>query len=387
MQISSNKPHWEAPRDYVGELPTTGKGVGVVVMDEGFDLTHPDLKGRVMGVQTSTTDRFDHDPLGHGTHTLGILGASGESSDGRIRGLAPDANLIAMKVHLAQGEGLPDSIASIERGMKWAVENKDKFNIKVINCSFVLPTLEVPDPENGGGFIPTDPLAYALNLAKEAGIVVVAGVGNFADKNAIVTPAGDPSVIAVGALNTGGTPEDKSDDTVAKFSSRGKSIYGEEKPDILAPGVGIMAPNAAGSQSEKKTLRNGPIAEMLKSAPYEKLQRLATKFAEKGKIPQIALRLPEASLRKIMGKLFEVDPTLGDNQGSPAYIGYDGTSQSAPIVAGVVANMFEANQDLTPEQVREILYSTANPVAGVGSGHGAIDPQAAIERASNISQT
>ena len=43
----------------------------MVVMDEGFDLSHPDLKGNVVGVATSQGDTFESDPLGHGTHTLG----------------------------------------------------------------------------------------------------------------------------------------------------------------------------------------------------------------------------------------------------------------------------------------------------------------------------
>ncbi|MCA9778898.1 MAG: S8 family serine peptidase, partial [Candidatus Eremiobacteraeota bacterium] len=239
MQITNRTP-WESPTQYVGKLPTSGKGVGVVIMDEGFDLSHPDLKGNVVGVATSQGDTFESDPLGHGTHTLGVVGSTGNSSQGAIRGVAPNATLFAMKVKLAQGEGLADSIDSINRGMNWVVQNKDKFNIKVVNCSFVLPTLEQIDSKTGA-IIPVDPLSYAINLAREAGITVVAGVGNFADKSPIATPAGNPDVIAVGALDTNGTPEDPTDDKVADFSSRGVSIHGAPKPDILAPGVSIMS--------------------------------------------------------------------------------------------------------------------------------------------------
>lgn len=383
MPSVSRKQAWETPRDFVGKLPTTGKGVGVVVMDEGFDLTHPDLSGRVIGVKTSSQDRFDSDPLGHGTHTLGIIGASGASSGGLVRGLAPDAKLIAMKVHLAQGEGLPDSIASIERGIQWAVANKEAQNIKVINCSFVLPTLQVPDPANPGAFLPSDPLAYALALAREAGILVVAGAGNFSDKAPISTPAGDPSVIAVGALDTSGTPADPSDDTVAKFSSRGVSIHGVAKPDLLAPGVGIMAPSAANSQSELQNARNAPIAAAIANGPFEEVSKLAQGLADKGKLPVAALKLAEPSLRKILAKLFATEPTLGEANGHPAYIAHDGTSEAAPIVTGVIANLFEANPNLTPDQVKEILYTTARPVAGDAAavGRGAIDAQAAIQKA------
>ena len=92
MQVNTRTP-WESPTQYVGKLPTSGKGVGVVVMDEGFDLSHPDLKGNVVGVATNQGDTFESDPLGHGTHTLGVVGSTGSSSQGAIRGVAPNATL------------------------------------------------------------------------------------------------------------------------------------------------------------------------------------------------------------------------------------------------------------------------------------------------------
>jgi serine protease AprX len=369
----SNSRNWETPTQYVGRLPTSGKGVGVVVMDQGFDLSHPDFKGRVVGVATTPGDTFESDPLGHGTHTLGVVGASGNSSEGAIRGVAPEATLFAMKVKLAQGEGLADSIDSINRGMQWVVENKEKHNIKVVNCSFVLPTLEQPDPKTGG-FVPVDPLAYAINLATEAGISVIAGVGNFSDKAPITTPSGNPAVIAVGALDTGGTPEDLSDDKVADFSSRGVSIYGESKPDILAPGISIMAPNAAQSKSEQEN----KLLSQVRSGTDEEVAAIAKKL-----LPPRFQKLSFAVQKRLLHKLYEVKPTRGENQGSPAYITQSGTSESAPIVTGIVAHMYEANPDLTPKQVKDILASTARAVAGepAAVGAGAVDARAAIQAA------
>lgn len=372
MKLASNR-NWETPTQYLGKLPTTGKGVGIVVMDEGFDLSHPDFKDRVVGVATNQGDSFESDPLGHGTHTLGVVGGNGNSSGEAVRGVAPQATLFAMKVKLAQGEGLADSIDSINRGMHWVVENKDKFNIKVVNCSFVLPTLEQPDPKTGG-YVPVDPLAYAINLATEAGITVVAGVGNFADKAPITTPAGNPDVIAVGALDTGGTPEDTSDDKVADFSSRGVSIHGRPKPDILAPGVSIMAANAPKSKAE---IQN-EMLERMRSGTDEDAAEVAKKM-----LPERFQKLPLPVQKRLMHKLYEVRATTGENAGSPAYIAHSGTSEAAPIVAGVVAHMYEANPNLTPRQVKEILAQTARPVAGdvVAVGAGALDARAAVEAA------
>ena len=375
MQITNRTP-WESPTQYVGKLPTSGKGVGVVVMDEGFDLSHPDLKGNVVGVATSQGDTFESDPLGHGTHTLGVVGSTGNSSQGAIRGVAPNATLFAMKVKLAQGEGLADSIDSINRGMNWVVQNKDKFNIKVVNCSFVLPTLEQTDSKTGA-IIPVDPLSYAINLAREAGITVVAGVGNFADKSPIATPAGNPDVIAVGALDTNGTPEDPTDDKVADFSSRGVSIHGAPKPDILAPGVSIMSANASNSQSEMQNA----LLQKLPQASEEEAQAIARQL-----LPARFQKLPAPVQKRLLNKLYEVKPTVGENSGSPAYISQSGSSEAAPIVTGVIAHMYEANPNLTPQQVKEILSTTARPVEGdvLAVGAGALDARAAVEAAAKL---
>ena len=352
-------------------------------MDEGFDLTHPDLKDRVLGVKTNTEDSFESDSLGHGTHTLGIIGADGHSSGGQLRGLAPDANLIALDVKLAQGKDFAESVRSVERGFQWVLENKDAHNIKVVNCSYNLPTVEIPDPGNPGIYSPVDPLGPVLEAVKEAGILVVAAAGNFADKAPIATPAGHPSVITVGALDTNRTPQDKSDDEVAKFSSRGRSITGEIKPDILAPGVGIMAPSAKGSQPEQQNKKNLKLQNLAETGSSEQITKLTQTLIDKGRLPALASRFPHEKIRPILKRFFPVEPTLGQQGQSPAYIAHDGTSEAAPIVTGVIANMFEANPNLTPEQVKGILFSTTTKVNGdpVAVGRGAVHAQKAIEAA------
>lgn len=384
MKLPSQNQRWESPTAYIGKLPTTGKGVGVVVLDEGFDLNHPDLKGRVAAaVTTSPGDRFDADPVGHGTHTLGVVGGSGAASEGQIQGVAPGAHLIPVKVNVAQTTSWQDSTDSVAKGINWAIQNKEQFNIKVINCSFTLPLVESLDPETGAFLSTVDPLSYALNLAKEAGIVVVAGAGNEGSNGRIMTPAGDPSVITVGALDTAGTPQDPSDDSVAGFSSRGESIHGEIKPDILAPGVAIMAASAPNSQFEQRNVRSSKFVTAAQRGSIETVKKIAQVHVKKGLLQPEALALPEPELRKAVADNYQVRATAGDNGEHPAYIALDGTSDAAPIVTGVIAHMFEANPDLTPEQVKSILYSTADSVAGDAAavGHGALDAQEALQEA------
>lgn len=384
MNISSaQKRFWESPTDYIGKLPTTGKGVGIVVMDEGFDLTHPDLKDRVDEVYLTSTDRFDSDPVGHGTLVAGIINGNGAASDGEIKGVAPEAKLYAMKVNLDQGAGWEASSASVSAGIRWAVQKKDEFNIRVINCSFVLPMVETLDPKTRQPNGLYDPIGDALKEAYEAGITVVAGTGNFADRMPIMTPAGNPTVIAVGALDTNGTPQDLSDDTVAAFSSRGKSSLGEDKPDILAPGVNLLSANAANSSFEQLNAKNTKFALAALKGPMHVVHKLAQAQVTKGWLPASVLELPEQQLREQVLRCYEVKATVGDNDGHPAYIAQNGTSEASPVVAGVVANMYEANPALTPDEVKEIIFSTAHPVAGakLAQGHGAINAQAAIREA------
>lgn len=381
---SSNRRFWESPTDYVGKLPTTGKGVGVVIMDQGFDITHADLRDRVTTVATSAENVFDSDPVGHGTLVMGIVGADGRSSDGQVKGVAPDANLIAVKVNLDQDAGWEKSSASVAAGIHWAIQNQQEHNIKVINCSFVLPMVEQLDPDTMqvAGFY--DPIGEALEDAHEAGITVVGGTGNFGTKMPIMTPAGNPHVIAVGALNTNGTPEDLSDDSVAAFSSRGKSSStGDDKPDLLAPGVNIMSTNARGSSFERLNNKNTKLATGALKGSLKLVKIMAAKQIQKGWLPASVLELPEQQLRHQVLRCYEVKASLPDENGNVAYIAQNGTSEAAPIVSGVIANMLEANPQLCPDEVREILFSSARPVQGdkAAQGHGAVNAQAAVAEA------
>lgn len=377
------KKNWAfSGRDFVGNLPTTGKGVGVVVLDQGFDTSHPDLKNRVAAeVGAGPDDVFNKDEVGHGTHVLGIVGGDGSSSQGKIRGVAPEARLIPMKLNLDQKASWQDLSNGFARSVYWAVQNKEEFNIRVINCSFLLPMVELTDPATGVAHL-VDPLSHAIQTATKAGITVVAGVGNFADQMQIMTPAGNPDVISVGALDVNGTLEDTSDDKVADFSSRGRALNGEIKPDVVAPGVHIMSANAPGCQLEQS--KRAMLASL---GSLNTVRVLAQKQIANGRLPADALGLPEPELRARLKDSIQASAATEGKH--PLYLAHDGSSMAAPFVAGVVANMIEANPELSPGQIKKILQETARPLPlspEDAQGHGAVQAQRAVAEAMRLAQ-
>lgn len=377
MQVGA-KQVWESPHDYRGILPTTGKGVGIMVLDEGFDVTHPDIADKIATtLATSETDNFEKDEFGHGSHVLGVIGASGASSNGRIQGVAPGAHLIPGKIKL---DNLETTAQTFANAVYWATQNKEQFNIRVINCSFVIP-LSVAGM---GAQSIADPFAYAIDLATRAGIVVVAGTGNFGAKLGVGAPASHPDVIAVGALDTAGTPGDPSDDQVPAFSSRGRNANGEIKPDVIAPGVRIMSLNIADSTMENNNASNLAKSRLALEGTSEQLRDLARGLIESNQMDPRLLKLPDEKLRTSVVRRFDVQPTEGHLNGHAAYIAENGTSMATPWVAALCAHVLEANPDLTPHQVKEIIMNTAQPLPGVepeAQGHGAVQAQAAVAEA------
>ncbi len=208
----------------------TGKGVGVAVIDSGI-YPHPDLKDRIVGwVDIADGKPTPYDNFGHGTHVAGDIAGSGKLSDGRFKGIAPDANLIGVRI---------TTVAEAIRGIQWVIDNKDKYNIRVINLSL---------GDYASKSYKDDPWVQAVDKAINAGLVVVVAAGNEGpDPGTISTPGTDPRVITVGALDDKHTLT-RSDDTIASFESHGPTAIDHLiKPDVIAPGVQIYAPLSPGS--------------------------------------------------------------------------------------------------------------------------------------------
>jgi serine protease AprX len=308
-----------------------GSGVGVAIIDSGVARTHDDLNGNrvVQFVDFVDYQAQPHDGYGHGTHVAGIIAGSGFDSDGARRGIAPGAHLIVLKALDERGEGfISGAIAALD----YAIEQRAAYNIRVINLSVAAGVYES---------YKTDPLTLATRRAVDAGIVVVTAAGNLG-RNAkgqqqfggITSPGNAPWVLTVGAASHNGTI-DRRDDTVAPFSSVGPSAIDQvQKPDLVAPGVGIESLADAGS----------------------------TLFATR----------PEA-------RLWGTVPTS-----TQPYLSLSGTSMAAPVVAATAALMLQSNPALTPAQVKSILRASAEPHDGYSAGvqgAGFLDARAAVEMA------
>src|SRR6185295_8585030 len=213
-----------------------GQGIGVAVIDSGI-APHSALGQRVVAnVSFVTDDPQLGDAYGHGTHVAGIIGGSPTPANGvtpeYAGGIAPRAKLVNVRVLGADGSGFTSDVIA---GIEWVVANRARYNIRVINLSLGHPVTEACS---------TDPLCEAVNQAVQAGIVVVVAAGNTGKApdgrtilGSISSPGNSPYAITVGAVNTGGTVN-RSDDTVATFSSRGPSEFDiTVKPDIAAPGT------------------------------------------------------------------------------------------------------------------------------------------------------
>ncbi|MGQ5261783.1 S8 family serine peptidase [Micromonospora sp. ZYX-F-536] len=199
----------------------TGKGVSVAVLDTGVDASHPDLAGKVAEARNFTEVPDGRDVIGHGTHVASTIAGSGAASDGRYRGVAPDATLLDGKV--CEDTGCSDS--AILAGMQWAAVEK---KAAVVNMS--LSGWDTPE---------VDPLEEAVQtLTAQTGTLFVTAAGNDGADGSVGSPASADAALAVGAVDR--------DDELADFSSRGPRVGDDAlKPDITAPGVDIVAARAA----------------------------------------------------------------------------------------------------------------------------------------------
>lgn len=222
--LDESVPQIGAPAAWARGL--TGAGLDVAVLDTGIDPTHPDFAGRIDQTHDFTGKGSVIDGAGHGTHVASIVAGSGAASNGRYRGVAPDAHLMIGKVLDDQGQGRESWAIA---GMEWATDH----DADVVNLSL-------------GGAVTKgdDPLAQALDaLSEQHDTLFVAAAGNGSvyapGSMEVTTPGSAAAALTVGAV-------DKSD-RVWHGSRNGLMGDADIKPDLLAPGVSITAARAAGT--------------------------------------------------------------------------------------------------------------------------------------------
>ena len=333
-QLSGAERTVDNPGDYGRAIPFSGAGVTVVVNDSGIDATHMDLQygNHVVQNTQGATNLASWDSMlpityiegvpntdwgsGHGTHVAGSIGGTGARSNGLYRGVAPGADLVGY------GSGAVLLILDAVGGLDYAATNQFSYNspIRVTSNSW----------GSSGKFDPLNPVNIATYELYKRGIVSVFAAGNDGAGEDTHNPyAQAPWVISVGAS--------EKDAVLTSFSSRGKRgesgtftmpdgkswTYFNE-PTIVAPGVDII------------------------------------------------------STRDLAGALPPLEAQHDAETLDPAYLPYythmSGTSMATPHVAGIVALMLEANPNLTPAQVKDILERTASNMTGrtyweAGAGH------------------
>jgi subtilisin family serine protease len=208
------------------EAGLTGKGVTVAVLDTGIDADHPDLAGRVATSRSFIEGEEVADRNGHGTHVASTVGGSGAASDGKEQGVAPGASLAVGKVLSDQGSG---SESQIIAGMEWAARE--------VGADIVSMSLGSTEPSDG-----TDPMAQAVDtLSEETGALFVIAAGNTGAPSSIGSPGAADAALTIGAVDSA--------DEAAYFTSAGPR-HGDNalKPDLSAPGVGILAARSSLSE-------------------------------------------------------------------------------------------------------------------------------------------
>lgn len=298
-----------------GPEPRNGQGVTVAVVDSGIavhqDFSNPgsNMSRVVHSVDLTSGTEHNKDQYGHGTHVAGIIGGNGAESNGIHRGIAPGVNLLNMRI--SDGKGMTYASDLIE-GLQWLYDNKDTYNIRVVNLSL---NSTVPESYH------TSPIDAAVELLWFSGMTVVVSAGNNGVGHEAVTlfaPANDPFVITVGATDDRATGQ-LQDDVVTTFSAYGTTIEGFAKPDLVAPGRNIISLSAG----------NG--ATMVKEHPSHR-----------------------------------VDAN---------YFRMSGTSMAAPVVSGIAALLLQDEPNLTPDQIKYRLTATAitdwpgYDTAKAGAGH------------------
>ena len=262
-----------------------GEGVCAAILDTGVSV-HPDLEGRIAGFKDFTGGvQRCHDDSGHGTHVAGILAGNGKLSAGAYAGMAPRARLLVGKVLDHEGNGNVDNVLE---GIDWVLSEKNRLHVRIVNISVGT------QPE-----LAEDQKKIFLEAVEELwdqGIVVVVSAGNYGPgRGTVAVPGSSRKVITVGVPDTEIPPVSKRKRRI-NYSGRGPTGECVIKPDIFAPGTGIMSCNARYGRAGEApyTMKTG--TSMATPVAAGAVACLLSKFPDMTNV-EVKLRLRESSVK------------------------------------------------------------------------------------------
>lgn len=190
----------------------------------------------------------------YASHVAGIIGGNGSASKKVYTGIAPKCNLIGVKVLNNKGDG---NISDVLAGLQWIIDNKKKYNIRIVNISVGATTKNEQDESSM--------LVKGVNAVWDAGLVVVVAAGNNGpNPMSISIPGISRKVITVGSSDDNYTVEvfgSKKKD----YSGRGPTSTCIKKPDIIAPGSSIVSCHVLKRKSYKTKNKNSSTVYTIKS--------------------------------------------------------------------------------------------------------------------------
>jgi len=364
------------------DLGVSGHGVNIALTDTGVDNEHPGLSGKFVAGYDAVcymhTDpqcllaggreedgSFDPDDGNqHGTACMGMASATGIEADGSqsdYYGSAPNASLVDVRIGTDVGAGPFENYLleqefyeSAMNGLQWIIDHRDdawtgadeaNHGIDIISLSWGITSHE------NGGSDGTDMHSRILDDAMLAGVTVSNAAGNDGPDNDGLSGMSASSLSVTVAATDDLNTVDRTDDTIASYSSRGPrkdngdgNPLNELLPELSAPGSNIV-------QAEGCVTSGG------------------------------------------------CNNFLGGDASDNTYTGRgSGTSYATPAVTGVIALVIEANGNLTPLQIKEVLKQTAerrgepsapdiDPYWNRDFGWGMVDAHAAVAMAQHIAQT
>ena len=363
------------------DLGVSGYGVNIALTDTGVDNEHPGLSGKfvagydavcfvhsdpqcVLAGGREDDGSFDPDDGNqHGTACMGMAAATGIDADGsqsQFYGSAPNASLVDVRIGTDVGAGPFENYLleqefyeSAMNGLQWIIDHRDdawpgteeaNYGIDIISLSWGITSHE------NGGSDGTDMHSRILDEAMLAGVTVSNAAGNDGPDNDGLSGMSASSLSITVAATDDQNTVDRTDDTIASYSSRGPrrdngdaNPLDELVPEVSAPGTNII-------QAEGCVSSGG------------------------------------------------CNNFLGGDASDNTYTGRgSGTSYATPAVTGVIALVMEANENLTPLQIKEVLKQTAerrgepsapdlDPYWNRDFGWGMVDAHAAVNLAFHLGE-